>query len=73
LVPLKAVMIDQQESFVFVVRERDGRQAAKKVAVETGDTRDSSIEVTQGLKAGDLVVTEGAKLIEDGEEIKILD
>jgi membrane fusion protein (multidrug efflux system) len=73
LVPLKAVTVDQQENFVFVVQEEDGRQVAKKVMVETGETRDSSIEITQGLKAGDSVVTEGAKLIKDGEEIRVSD
>lgn len=71
VVPLKAVIIEQEGRFVFVADKHNGHYIARKTKVETGKTQDSSIEIIEGLNDGDLVIIEGAKLVEDQEEILI--
>jgi RND family efflux transporter MFP subunit len=57
----------QTQLGVFVVQ--DGK--AVKRAVKTGDILKSSILITQGLRAGEQVVTSGASLLYDGAPIEI--
>jgi len=52
---------------VFVVQ---GGKAVKR-AVKTGDILNSSILVTEGLQAGEQVVTSGASLLYDGAPIEV--
>ena len=58
---------DRAQLGVFVVQE--GK--ALKRAVKTGDIRNSSILVTEGLRTGERVVTSGASFLYDGAPIEI--
>jgi multidrug efflux system membrane fusion protein len=53
---------------VFVVK--DGK--ASERLVKTGDILDSSIVVTEGLQAGDQVVTSGASFLHDGAPVEVV-
>jgi multidrug efflux system membrane fusion protein len=57
----------QTQLGVFVVQ--DGK--AVKRAVKTGDILKSSILITEGLRAGEQVVTSGASLLYDGAPIQV--
>jgi RND family efflux transporter MFP subunit len=57
----------QTQLGVFVVQ--NGK--AIKRAVETGDILNSSIQITEGLQAGEQVVTSGASFLYDGAPIDI--
>lgn len=45
---------------------------AHAVTVETGMSDDENIEIVSGLKAGDMVVTAGAYLLEDGTKVRVV-
>lgn len=66
-VPINAVLNDKGESYVFVVR--DG--LARLTHVKEGVRNEQFVEVIDGLKEGDLIVTEGMEQIGDGEKVKI--
>ena len=57
----------QTQLGVFVVQ--NGK--AMKRAVKTGDILNSSIEITEGLRAGEQVVTSGASFLYDGAPVEI--
>jgi multidrug efflux system membrane fusion protein len=57
----------QTQLGVFVVQ--DGK--AMKRAVKTGDILNSSIQITEGLRAGEQVVTSGASFLYDGAPVEI--
>ena len=57
----------QTQLGVFVVQ--NGK--AVKRAVKTGDILNSSIQVTEGLRAGEQVVTSGASFLYDGAPLEI--
>ena len=44
----------------------------QKQAVTTGPLRKNSIEITEGLKSGDRVVTAGVNFIRAGQKVKLL-
>lgn len=67
-IPLRAITITQSEKYVFTVENG----VAKKVMIETGKTEGAMIEILTGLKSGDELIIEGAKAIEDGEQIEII-
>jgi multidrug efflux pump subunit AcrA (membrane-fusion protein) len=52
---------------VFVVQ--DGKAVQR--TVKTGDILNSSIQITQGLRAGERVVTSGASFLYDGAPIEV--
>lgn len=45
---------------------------ARAVTVETGLSDDDNIEIISGLNAGDVVVTAGAYLLEDGSKVRVV-
>ncbi len=59
-------------TYVFIATQVKGENAvAKKVFVQEGEKSENSIEITTGLKQGDLVITDGSKNLSDGQKVKI--
>ena len=62
------------EQFLYVVRERTekGEARAEKLTIETGLSQGDVIEVTSGLEAGMEVIVEGARSVNEGQKVKII-
>ena len=59
-------------SYVFVAQNPGGGLAtARKVMINQGEKSENSVEITTGLKAGDVVITDGSKTLTDGQKVKI--
>lgn len=68
VLPRNAVIEKDGETYVYIVE--DGK--AKKVDVALGIESADTIEITEGLTAGDAVITKGQTYVSDGEEVKVL-
>jgi membrane fusion protein (multidrug efflux system) len=69
LVPLEAVVIDGDQSSVFVtVREAAGLRARRR-AVVLGARRDGWVEVIEGLREGERVAVDGVAFLADGDRV----
>ena len=69
LIPEEAVFPAGDEQFVFLID--DGK--ATRVRVRTGVRRDGKVEIVEGVRGGDLVVTAGQpKIARDGTEVRIV-
>ena len=66
VIPEQAVVADPVQPFVFQVVE--GK--AKKVPVKLGLRRRAEVEITDGLKDGDVVVTAGQLKLRDGAPVR---
>ncbi len=67
VVPEQALVPQGSDQYVFKVM--DGKVV--RVKVDTGQRRDSKVEVLSGLAAGDVVVTAGQLKIRDGSAVRI--
>jgi RND family efflux transporter MFP subunit len=87
VVPMQAVGEDRDGRFVFILERKDpklgivrrrpvtvGRLASTECRLlgNLGTQTCEGIEVLEGLKDGELVVTAGVKRLIDGEEVKLL-
>lgn len=72
-VPAQYVYEDAaKRKYVFVAVNVNGQNAvAKKVYVNEGEKSENSVEITTGLKAGDIIILDGSKNLTDGQKIKI--
>jgi len=71
ILPTGAVFADAEGySCVWRIDPRTMRVIKRRVT--TGTLRGNAIQVLSGLKAGDRVVTAGAKFLRDGQEVRIL-
>ena len=78
----KALLIPQSiisenasgEQYVYVVEEKNGQNeaVAKKVVIETGLTQGDVIEVISGLEHGQEIIREGARSVNEGQQVRIL-
>jgi membrane fusion protein (multidrug efflux system) len=66
MVPTHAIIPEERDK--KVIRAKAGR--AQFITVQTGVRRDTVIEVTDGLAAGDTIVTTGLLFIKPGAELK---
>ncbi|AXG73510.1 efflux RND transporter periplasmic adaptor subunit [Flavobacterium arcticum] len=59
---------------VYTVEKKEGKKelVAIENEVKTGYTSGAYVEIKSGLKVGDTVITEGAKAVEDGTEVKVI-
>ncbi len=74
-IPLSAVVrsLESSRGFaVFVIEERRGKSLAESREITVGETFGNSIEVASGLVAGDRVVTLGAELLRDGQQVRVM-
>ncbi len=60
---------EEGNSFIFIA---NGNKVEKR-AVKLGETDGLNVEITEGLNEGESVVVEGAKFLEDGLNIKIIE
>jgi len=67
-VPELAVVGDGEQNFVFVI---GADNVAKRVKVRTGGRQNGVVEILEGLKPGQRVVTEGVVKISDGMKVRL--
>lgn len=68
LVPEEAIVPLGDDVFVYTVA--DGK--ASRVRVKLGVRRDSQVELLEGVKAGDQVVTAGMRVQRDGQAVRVV-
>lgn len=73
IVPTNYIQDDETGSFVFVVNEVEGELLAQKTNVEVGEAFDGETAILSGLEAGAKIVSEGARLVSDGELVELVE
>ena len=68
VIPAAALFVDSTGSYVFLVGA-GGR--AHRTAIATGIRSGGSVQVTSGIRAGDLVITSGGYALADGLNVRI--
>lgn len=68
LVPKDAIITEDRESVVFVVRD----SVAYRQTVETGYVNRDKVEVVKGLKPGDIIVTTGKGSLKDSARVELV-
>jgi len=58
------------DAFLYIIEQKDDKNYAKKVLIETGRTYEGKTVVEEGLKAGDKVIVTGYSEVVDGEGVK---
>jgi len=71
MIPQTAVLRKDGKPHVWLVDAEKGE--ARLVPIGTGPDIGKSVQVTEGLKAGDRVVTAGVNSLQDGQKIKVED
>lgn len=69
LIPTKAVLNNGNETYVYRIEE----QRAVKTVVITGALVGNQLEITEGLSAGDVIVTSGAGSLYDGLAVQAME
>ncbi|MFE8031713.1 efflux RND transporter periplasmic adaptor subunit [Thiohalocapsa marina] len=67
LIPQSALQFDQQGQYVMII-DADGKAQVRRV--ETGQARGTEVIVSEGLKAGELVITQGIQKVRPGQAVK---
>lgn len=68
VVPATAVRQSSEGSFVWLL---NADQTVSKTAVKTGQATGVQVQITEGLKAGDKVITEGGDRLRDGGKVQL--
>jgi len=73
LVPATAIQTSAQGDSIIVIRGSNARLGGKAeiVPVQTGRRVGNDVVVTSGLRAGDVIVTEGQLRVQPGAEVKV--
>jgi multidrug efflux pump subunit AcrA (membrane-fusion protein) len=73
VIPLNVIQSSSKGDYVFVVVSKDKKQFVETRYVEKGEIYKGNVEVVDGLKEGDQVVTQGFNNLKDGSQIKIIE
>jgi RND family efflux transporter MFP subunit len=66
-VPVNVVQNDEKGKYVFVAETTGGRTVARKRNVDVGESYGGLMEIKNGLKGGDVIITEGYQTVYDGQ------
>ena len=75
VIPLRIVREDASgKNFVYVMNEdvKEGVYITSKTFISLGNKNNTDVEVTEGLKIGDMLVLEGASIVEDSQRVKLI-
>jgi len=73
VVPYSALVFRDQKPHIFVVTEVEGRQVVEQRAIVPGIEGLSQREILQGVKPGELLVTEGKSRLVDGAPVEVIE
>jgi len=71
VVPSLVIKQDFRGSYTYIVNGSDSIQRAEKIYVKTGVSNNNMAEVTEGLKPGMKVISEGFDQVIDGSAVKL--
>jgi len=62
------------EQYLYIAQnaDKDGNAIAKRVIVKVGLSQGELIEIIDGIKDGDLIISEGARSVKDGQKVAII-
>ncbi len=62
------------EQYIYLVNDKNNNDEgiAKKVIIKTGRTQGNVIEVLEGIANGSEIIREGARSVEDGQTVKVI-
>ena len=75
VVPLRIIREDASgENYLYVMHEdvKEGVYITKKTYVKLGNKSNKNAEVVDGLSEGELIVLEGANIVEDSQRVKLI-
>ena len=75
VIPLRIVREDASgRNFVYVMNQdiKEGVYVTTKTFISLGNKNNTDVEVTEGLKIGDILVLEGASIVEDSQRVKLI-
>lgn len=70
-IPESAIQYEEEQAYVFVVAQGPEGPRASKRRISIGATDGELVEVTDGLRAGERVVTGGLNRVRDGQRLRI--
>ncbi|MEO0897520.1 MAG: efflux RND transporter periplasmic adaptor subunit [Bacteroidota bacterium] len=70
-IPLYLVQKTMDESFVFVAQQEGEGWVARRKSVTTGLISKDEVQITEGLKAGDQLITVGYKDLSEGQQVSM--
>jgi len=68
--PVKYIQTDLVGDFVYIAQSKDNKYFAKKAFIKQGQSYNGVVEITEGLNAGDKIITSGYLDIEEGQAIR---
>lgn len=71
VIPINLIQNDKVGSFVYIAEKGNPSVVVKKNMVKTGQSYNGMVEVIEGIKAGDLLITAGQLDLQDGEKIRL--
>ena len=75
VVPLRIIREDASgANYLYVINEdvKEGVYVTKKTYVKLGNKSNKDAEVIEGLNVGELIVLEGANIVEDSQRVKLI-
>jgi len=69
-IPMNVIQKDQAGSYVYVIRAKDNYSVASKQPITLGNGYNGIVEVVEGLKVGDKVVSTGYQNLIDNEYVR---
>lgn len=72
-VPTRLVRTNGDKHFIYVIKTNGEKREVEKRFIEIGDQFPTATIINAGLKAGDLVITEGVNNVIPGDEVKIIE
>lgn len=70
--PKKGIGVTESHHFAFLLKPSGDVYEVKKQSVSTGTTFSEDIEITEGLKDGDLIATAGLNSLKEGMRVRLL-
>ncbi|MGZ9201097.1 MAG: efflux RND transporter periplasmic adaptor subunit [Caulobacteraceae bacterium] len=69
--PESAVQMEGDSAFVFVIANKAGKMVAERRAVRAGSRENGMVELLEGVRAGEIIVSDGVNRVEDGQAVRI--
>jgi RND family efflux transporter MFP subunit len=70
-VPINMVQSDNSGNFIFIAESTDGKTIVRKRKIKQGQSYNGMVEILEGIKENDILITTGFQNLEDGQSIKI--